>query len=82
MKNDDLHSILTVRFCLDEYFPRSFIDKRGSIEWPGRFRDLTPNDIFLWGHLKSKMYGTQPDNFEILRQRISQERRILRYLQM
>jgi hypothetical protein len=38
-----------------------------------RSPDLSPLDFFLWGHLKSKIYATQPTSLEDLRQRIVNE---------
>ncbi|CAH2001325.1 unnamed protein product, partial [Acanthoscelides obtectus] len=35
--------------------------------------DLSPLDLFMWGHLKSKIYATQPTSLEDLRQRIVNE---------
>ncbi|CAH1966184.1 unnamed protein product [Acanthoscelides obtectus] len=48
-------------------------DRRGAIEWPPRSPDLSPLDFFMWGHLKSKIYATQPTSLEDLRQRIVNE---------
>lgn len=67
------HFAARVRQYLDETFPGRWIGRRGAIEWPPRSPDLTPLDFFLWGHLKSKIYATQPASLEILRQRIIHE---------
>ena len=45
----------------------------GTIEYPGRFPDLTPMDFFLWEYLKDKVYRAKPRiidalEFEIGRQ--------------
>ena len=40
-------------------------------EQPPRSPDLTPCDYFLWGHLKSKVYLTPPQDVEELRERIT-----------
>ncbi|CAH1956259.1 unnamed protein product [Acanthoscelides obtectus] len=50
-----------------------WIGRRGAIEWPPRSPDLSPLDFFMWGHLKSKIYATQPTSLEGLRQRIVNE---------
>jgi hypothetical protein len=44
-----------VRLFLNNIFPGRWIRCRGSIEWPTRLPDLSPLDIFLWGHLKNKI---------------------------
>ncbi|KAJ4447126.1 hypothetical protein ANN_09127 [Periplaneta americana] len=48
---------LTVRTWLDEQFPGHWLGRRGPVEWPARSPDLTPLDFYLWGHLKSLVYG-------------------------
>ncbi|XP_066149124.1 uncharacterized protein [Euwallacea fornicatus] len=52
------HYAIPVRQFLDETFPDRWIGRRGAIEWSARSPDLSPLDFFLWGHLKSKIYGT------------------------
>ena len=42
-------------------------------EWPPRSPDLTPCDIFLWGHIKNQVYSSPPVTLEILRERIESE---------
>jgi len=61
-----------VRAFLNTQFPRRWIGRRGEIEWPARSPDLTPLDYYLWGHLKSKVYETQPRTLDELRNRIQQ----------
>ncbi|EFN74499.1 hypothetical protein EAG_13313, partial [Camponotus floridanus] len=61
-----------VRAHLDTQFHK-WIGRRGEIEWPARSPDLTPLDYFLWGYLKSKVYATQLQNLDELRNRIMQE---------
>ena len=67
------HYALPVRQFLDETFPDRWIGRRGPIEWPARSPDLSPLDFFLWGHLKSKIYATQPESLQDLRNRITHE---------
>lgn len=62
-----------VREYLDNQFPAKWIGRRGRIEWPARSPDMTPLDYFLWGYLKSKVYATQPQTLEELRNRILRE---------
>lgn len=67
------HFVQPVRQFLDENFPDAWIGRRGHIEWPPRSPDLAPLDFFLWGHLKSKIYATQPESLDDLRNRIINE---------
>ncbi len=71
------HFALDVRTTLNREFPGRWIGRRGSIEWPARSPDLNPLDFFLWGHLKSVVYKTQPTSLEDLRERIVMECRNL-----
>lgn len=66
-----------MREFLNHTFPNRWIGRRGAIEWPPRSPDLSPLDYFLWGHLKTKIYATQPDSLEDLRQRIINECRLV-----
>uniref|UniRef100_A0A1Y1MEB7 Tc1-like transposase DDE domain-containing protein n=1 Tax=Photinus pyralis TaxID=7054 RepID=A0A1Y1MEB7_PHOPY len=68
---------MAVREFLDEKFPGQWIGRRGPIEWPARSPDLTPLDFFLWGHLKSVVYKTEPASINDLRYRIVRECRSL-----
>ena len=67
------HYALFVRQYLDQTFPGRWIGRRGAIEWPPRSPDLSPLDFFLWGHLKSKIYKTEPTSLEDLQNRIVNE---------
>lgn len=67
------HYAHPVRNYLNQEFPERWIGRRGSIEWPPRSPDLSPLDFFLWGHLKSKIYATQPTSLQDLRERITNE---------
>lgn len=71
------HFALDVRNTLDAEFPDHWIGRRGSVEWPARSPDLNPLDFFLWGHLKSVIYTTQPRSLEELQDRIVTEVRRL-----
>lgn len=42
-----------VRKLLDEVLPGRWIEHRRPIEWPPKSMDLTPLDIFLWGHMQT-----------------------------
>lgn len=67
------HFARPVRDFLNRCFPRRWIGRRGTIEWPPRSPDLTPLDFFLWGYLKSKVYIDRPQNLEDLKHRIRLE---------
>ncbi|GBP03334.1 hypothetical protein EVAR_101737_1 [Eumeta japonica] len=41
-------------------FFRKLISRRGDINWPPRSPDLTPDGLFLWGYVKSKVYTNKP----------------------
>ena len=43
------------------------------MEWPPRLPDLTPCDYFLWGYLKTKVFGTPPRDLNDLQDRICRE---------
>lgn len=44
---------ICARLGLDRQFPDHWIGRRGTVEWPPRSPDLTPLDLWLWGHLKA-----------------------------
>ena len=62
-----------VREWLNGKFPNRWIG-RGSqnLPWPARSPDITPCDYFLWGFVKSKVYVTEPESMDELKQRITQ----------
>lgn len=65
------HSTNTVRNYLNNIFPRRWIGRFGPIPWPPRSADLSPNDYFLWGYLKSKIYtNVQIRNLDELKDRL------------
>lgn len=51
-------------------FPGRVISKRGDINWPPRSPDLNPLDYFLWGHIKSLVYKSPPENIDEMEQKI------------
>lgn len=58
---------------LQDSFPGRIIGARGTVLWPARSPDLAPNDFFLWGHVKQKIYTHQhqrANNLVELRQKI------------
>lgn len=66
------HFALNVREYLDAVFPNQWIGRRGPYEWPPHSPNLAPPDFFLWGHLKTVVFSTQPVSLEDLRARIVQ----------
>lgn len=67
------HYAVQVREFLNHRFRDHWIGRRGPTEWPARSPDLTPLDFFLWGHLKNKVYATQPTSLDDLRRKIVSE---------
>ena len=67
------HYSLIVREWLDNHFPNMWIGRRGPIDWPARFSDLTVPDFFLWGLLKNKVYGRNPRTMDDLKNAITEE---------
>lgn len=67
------HWSAVVRNFLNETFPNRWMG-RGSpnLPWPPYSPDLTPMDFFLWGFLKSRVYGTPIADITELRFRIVQ----------
>lgn len=64
------HTTQLVRDYLNHVFPRRWIGRRGSVEWPARSPDMTPLDYFLWGYTRSQIYKQKPDNLDELKARI------------
>lgn len=65
------HFTAAVRHYLNGTFPNRLISRGGNILWPARSPDLAPNDFFLWGFIKQKVYDRQrAEDVEELRQRI------------
>lgn len=67
------HNSREVTAYLDGTFPNKIISNRGTIRWPARSPHLAPNDFFLWGYAKSKLYGhleERASNLEELRANI------------
>lgn len=67
------HNSVLVQEYLNNTFPNRLITGRGTILWPARSPDLSPNDFFLWGYVKSKIYGFDRANtLEELRLKIEE----------
>ena len=70
------HNSLMVRHYLQNMniFNGNIIGPRYLIPWPARSPDLSPNDFFLWGHLKSVIYkNVRFENLDQLKNSISLE---------
>ena len=42
-------------------------------EWAPHSPDVSPPDLFLWGHLKDEVYKAKPQTIEELKQKIREE---------
>lgn len=68
------HNTAVVREYLNTALNSNVIGPNHTISWPARSPDLSPNDYFLWGHLKSMLYkGKKYENLDELRNAISAE---------
>lgn len=56
------HNSRIVREFLTDSFDGNIIGPNYNIQWPPRSPDLSPNDFYLWGYLKSKIYNGIPFN--------------------
>ena len=66
------HNTLVVREYLQNAFNGHVIGQNYTIGWPARSPDLSMNDFFLWGQLKSRIYKeTRYQNLEQLKNIIS-----------
>lgn len=59
-----------MRNHLNEVYPNRWIGRGGPRAWPPRSPDMTPLYYFLWGHLKTMVYGREINTREQLIQRI------------
>lgn len=69
------HNARNVNLFLQTTFPNRLISTQGTINWPPRSPDLSPNDFFLWGYVKNSIYGhnhERPMNIDELRLKIVQ----------
>lgn len=61
------HTAQATRDWLRERFGGRLISRLEVCPWPASSPDLTPLDFFLWGHLKSQVYRTNPRNLQDLK---------------
>ncbi|KAJ4441530.1 hypothetical protein ANN_11386 [Periplaneta americana] len=60
--------------AVNALYPSHVISRKGNIAWPPRSPDLTVCDFFLWGHLKTKVFGgNSPRTIPALKQRIREK---------
>lgn len=60
------HNTLVVREYLQTIFRNRIIGTHGDIQWPPRSPDLSPQDFFLWGYMKSTIYGFEENRANTL----------------
>jgi hypothetical protein len=56
------------REFLDDTRINHWCGRDGPIPWPTNSPDLTPPDFFVWGYVKSLVYGQRPQNEADVRQ--------------
>lgn len=56
-RTDVQHTMLLSLSNIYSAFPERIISKPGKISCPARSPDLSPNDFFLWGHIKPQIYN-------------------------
>lgn len=67
------HYARVVTDFLNTMFPNRWIGRNGAVHWPARSPDLTPLDFYLWGHVKTLVYGrSKPNTRQELVERIQQ----------
>ena len=68
------HNSLVVREYLQDVFGGNVIGPGFTTPWPARSPDISPNDFFLWGDLKTKLYtNIKYQNLDELKNRITEE---------
>jgi hypothetical protein len=65
------HFHIGVRDYINARFPHRWIGRNGPVSWPARSPDMTPLDLFFWGHMKSLIYETPVESEEDLVARIA-----------
>jgi hypothetical protein len=66
-----------VRTLLNQTFPGRWIGRGKPLAWPVRSQDLSPLDFFLRGHLRSVVYTKKPTDIANLKQKTTDEIRVL-----
>ena len=55
---------------LNVEYNNQWIGRNGPVAWPARSPDLNPLDFYFWGHMRTLIYGTIPENRDDLVNRI------------
>ncbi|GFW14721.1 DUF4817 domain-containing protein [Trichonephila clavipes] len=58
-------------YLLKDTFNDRLFSRSGPVNWPPRYRDLTPLEYFLWGYVKSLVYADKPQTLDHLEGNIS-----------
>jgi hypothetical protein len=66
-----IQSSLKSREFLGDTCNDHWCGRDGPISWPTNSPDLKPPDFFVWGYVKSLVYGQTPQNEADLRQKIT-----------
>ena len=64
------HTAQTTRDWLRERFGERVMSRFEACPWPASSPDLTPPDFFLWGHLNSQVYWTNPKSLQDLKEAV------------
>ena len=64
-----VHFRINIRRHLIIIFPRRWIGREDPVALPARSPDINPPDFYLWGHLKSIVYG-DPVHVQTIKQRV------------
>ena len=56
---------------LQQRFPDRLISRRCDPQWSPHSPDLNPPDFYLWGHLKDRVYGNNPQTIPDLKAAIT-----------
>jgi len=71
------HTAVISIYALRRLFPQRVISRFCDVPWPPRSSELSAPDFFLWGYLKSKVYGNRPIDLHALKGNIREEIAIL-----
>ncbi|GBM25229.1 hypothetical protein AVEN_243551-1, partial [Araneus ventricosus] len=65
------HKVSIIQQYIRDTFQQQIIAYGCCVEWPPRSPDLNPLDLFLWGHIKQRVYATPPPTLQELLNRIT-----------
>ena len=69
------HTAARALHWIQERFGERVMSRRCAIEWAPHSPDLTPPDFFLWGHLKGRVYSTNPQTIQEIKRNVERETR-------